>query len=127
LKRQNREAAAANSCRTQLTDEQMVILENTGTFVEPTASQLISNEPTPADAIPPLSALLRKKTAPLHKQIEALLRLRGGISTRADYREWLGRFLGLYDPLECALATFSGWDSLGLSMPSHGRAAAEIT
>jgi heme oxygenase len=55
----------------------------------------------------------------LHAQIEALLRLPGSIRTRADYQDWLGCFLGLYDPLECSLARFSDWDSLGLLMSSR--------
>ena len=100
-------------------------LENTGTGVEPTASQPISKEPNPLlrqrsiGAISSLSGQLRERTAPLHGQIEALLRLPGAIRTCPDYKDWLGRFLGLYDPLECSLATFSGWDSLGLSMLSR--------
>jgi heme oxygenase len=75
--------------------------------------------PRSADSLPSLSAQLRERTAPLHGQIEALLRLPGAISTRADYQDWLGRFLGLYDPLECSLARFSDWDTLGLSMSSR--------
>jgi len=72
----------------------------------------------PLSADPPLSlsAQLREQTAPLHGRIEALLRLPGAIQTRADYQSWLARFLGLYEPLECSLAKFSEWNSLGLSM-----------
>lgn len=43
----------------------------------------------------------------------------GAIHTRADYQDWLGHFLGLYDPLQRSLATFPGWDSLGLSMSAR--------
>ena len=106
-------------------DEHMNSLENTGTGVEQTASQLISKEPNPllrqrsVSAISSLSGQLRERTAPLHGQIERLLQLPGAIRTCADYKDWLGRFLGLYDPLECSLATFSGWDSLGLSILSR--------
>jgi heme oxygenase len=75
--------------------------------------------PRSADSLLPLSAQLRERTAPLHGQIESLLRLPGAIRTRADYRDWLGRFLGLYDPLERLLATFPEWASLGLSMSSR--------
>jgi heme oxygenase len=80
-------------------------LENIGTGLQPTASQPGSKEPTPlprqrsAGAISSLSGQLRKRTAPLHGQIEALLRFPGAIRTCADYQDWLGRFLGLYDPL----------------------------
>jgi heme oxygenase len=70
--------------------------------------------PPAAESPLPLSALLRERTAPLHHEIEALLQLPGAIRTRADYLDWLGRFLGLYDPLERSLATFSEWNSLGL-------------
>jgi len=66
-----------------------------------------------------LSAQLRERTAPLHAQIDGLLQLPGVIRNRADYQDWLGRFLGLYDPLEGLLATFSDWDSLGLSLSSR--------
>jgi heme oxygenase len=45
--------------------------------------------------------------------------LPGAISTRADYQNWLARFLGLYQPLECSLAAFSEWNSLGLSMSAR--------
>ena len=75
--------------------------------------------PRSADSSLSLSAQLRERTAPLHRQIETLLRLPDTIRSRADYQDWLGRFLGLYDPLEVLLAEFSEWDSLGLSMLSR--------
>jgi heme oxygenase len=75
--------------------------------------------PEAANAGLSLSAELRERTAPLHRQIEALLQLPGAIRTRADYLDWLGRFLGFYDPLERSLAAFSEWNSLGLSMSAR--------
>lgn len=75
--------------------------------------------PRSADSSLSLSAQLRESTAPLHRQIETLLRLPDTIRSRADYQDWLGRFLGLYDPLEKSLAAFSQWDSLGFSMLSR--------
>ena len=76
--------------------------------------------PRSADTPLPLSAQLRERTAPLHREIETLLRLPDTIRSRADYQDWLSRFLGLYDPLEGLFAAFSDWDSLGLSMSSRG-------
>jgi hypothetical protein len=93
-------------------DGHMSNLENIGTGMEPTASQLISKEPNPllrhrsAGAISSLSGQLRERAAPLDGQIEALLRLPGAIRTCADYKDWLGRLLVLYDPLECALGLY---------------------
>jgi len=66
-----------------------------------------------------LSAQLRERTAPLHREIESLLRLPGAICSRADYQDWLGHFLGLYDPLQRVLVTFSEWESLGLMMSAR--------
>ena len=75
--------------------------------------------PRSADALLSLSTQLREHTAPLHREIEILLRLPGAICGRADYQDWLGRFLGLYDPLERSLAAFSEWESFGLSRLSR--------
>ena len=75
--------------------------------------------PRSADTPLSLSAQLREHTAPLHREIETLLRLPGAICSRADYQDWLGRFLGLYDPLQRALVTFSEWESLGLLMSAR--------
>jgi len=72
-----------------------------------------------ADAISSLSGQLREGTALLHREIEAVLGLPGAIRTRDDYQDWLGRFLGLYDPVERLLATFSEWGSFSLLMSSR--------
>jgi heme oxygenase len=67
----------------------------------------------------PLSAQLRARTAPLHTQSERLLGLPHSITGRADYIAWLGRFLGLYDPLERRLAGFAEWPALGIDLASR--------
>jgi heme oxygenase (biliverdin-IX-beta and delta-forming) len=64
-----------------------------------------------------LSAHLRTETASLHRQIELLLGLPGAIRSRDDYVLWLGRYLGIYEPLERLLAAFSDWDALGIPRP----------
>lgn len=100
-------------------------LENIGAGMELMDSQHISKKSKPlvrqrsADAVSSLSGQLRERTAPLHREIEAALGLPGAIRTHGDYQDWLGRFLGLYDPLERSLRTFSEWRSLGLLMSSR--------
>ena len=71
-----------------------------------------------------LSAQLRAETAPLHRQVEALLGLPGVIRTTHDYRMWLGRFLGLYEPLEHLLARFPEWDDISLAPWSCNQSSA---
>jgi heme oxygenase (biliverdin-IX-beta and delta-forming) len=48
-----------------------------------------------------------------------LLGLPSAIRSRDDYIAWLGRFLGLYEPLENRLAEFSQWGSVGLSLQAR--------
>jgi heme oxygenase len=74
----------------------------------------------PADGSLLLSALLRARTNLLHRQTEQLLGLPGAIRTRDDYAMWLGRFLGLYEPLECLLTGFPEWETRGIVLPSRG-------
>jgi heme oxygenase len=62
-----------------------------------------------------LSAQLRSHTAALHEDVERQLRLPDGIRTRQDYCRLLGRFFGLYEPLERSFARFEDWYGLGLS------------
>jgi hypothetical protein len=94
-------------------------LENIGAGMEPTDSQHIRKKSKPlvrrrpADAASSLSGQLRERTAPLHREIEAVLGVPGAISTRGGYQDWLGRFLGFYDPLERSLTTSSAWGSFG--------------
>jgi heme oxygenase len=77
----------------------------------------------PAAPVPSLSDELRARTVPLHGQIEILSGLPGAIRTRDDYLAWLGRFLGLYEPLEHILATFPEWPAFGLALPSPSHSA----
>jgi hypothetical protein len=65
-----------------------------------------------------LSGRLRQQTAVLHRQTEELLGLPGAIRTRHDYAIWLGRFLGLYEPVEQILAGFPEWNTFGIARPS---------
>jgi heme oxygenase len=71
--------------------------------------------------------MLRTQTACLHKQIEVQLGLPSAIQNLDDYRGWLSRFLGLYGPLEQALAEFTEWRDHGLTLPNHSvRLAADL-
>src|SRR4051794_4331702 len=72
---------------------------------------------------PSLSAELRSRTARLHRQIESVLGLPGAIRPRDDYIVLLDRFLGLYEPLERALAGFPEWGTLGLAPASRNHSA----
>lgn len=58
-----------------------------------------------------LSAELRARTATAHQRLENALGLPYSILSAGDYADWLGRFLGLYEPLEGALASFRDWPS----------------
>jgi heme oxygenase len=71
----------------------------------------------------PLSLRLRRQTAPLHREAEALLGIPGAIRTRHDYLVWLGRFFGLYEPLEISLVAFPEWEALSLAprLRSHSK------
>jgi heme oxygenase len=62
------------------------------------------------------------RTACLHEQTEIRLGLPSAIRTLDDYRGWLSRFLGLYEPLEQLLAGFDEWGDNGFTLPSpsHG-------
>lgn len=75
--------------------------------------------PAPVTQTVLLSAELRAQTAPLHEQIENLLGLPGAIRTADGYAAWLARFLGLYEPLERTLASFSDWPRLALRPQSQ--------
>jgi heme oxygenase len=74
-----------------------------------------------AAALPSLSDELRLRSAPLHEDAEVLLKLPGAIRDRQDYGAWLGRFYGLYEPLERRLADFPEWEAFGIPVaaPSH--------
>jgi heme oxygenase len=72
---------------------------------------------------PALSSLLREGTAPLHRQTEQLLGLPGSIGSAAVYGAWLGRFLGLYEPLESGWRPHPEWDGLGIKLSARTHAA----
>jgi heme oxygenase (biliverdin-IX-beta and delta-forming) len=80
------------------------------------APRLICSEPM-------LSLKLRTGTATLHAQIEAMFGMPDAIRNRNEYADWLGRFLGLYEPLERSLANFSDWDELNLAPLSYGHSS----
>jgi heme oxygenase len=61
------------------------------------------------------------RTGTLHAESEALLRLPSAILNRRDYGRWLGRFLGLYDPLERILAGFSEWAEIDMALIPQAR------
>jgi heme oxygenase len=69
----------------------------------------------------PLSTRLREETAPLHRRIEAVLELPDAIQNREDYRAWLCRYLGFYEPLERSFGEFSDWESLGIELARHAQ------
>jgi heme oxygenase (biliverdin-IX-beta and delta-forming) len=75
----------------------------------------------------PLSTRLRRQTAPLHREAEVLLGLPDAIRTSHDYRVWLGRFFGLYEPLELSLVAFPEWEALSLAprLRSHSKFLAD--
>ena len=60
---------------------------------------MLGSEIRPGDTVLPLSTQLREQTAQLHRQIETVMRLPDAIQTGDDYRAWLCRYLGLYEPL----------------------------
>jgi heme oxygenase len=81
------------------------------------------NRGVPGQTAGLLSVRLRLATAELHRQAERTLDLPGSIQGRASYATTLGRFYGLYAPLERALSRHLEWSSLGLDLQqrSHSR------
>ncbi len=67
---------------------------------------------------------VRLATAEAHQRIEAQLGLPGAIQTASGYRWWLRRFLGIYQPLEAALARFEGWECWNIELSGRGHTAA---
>jgi heme oxygenase len=68
------------------------------------------------DTFSSLSTRLREETAELHRRIEALMQLPRAIEDMEDYRAWLCRYLGFYEPLERCFSEFSGWELLGIEL-----------
>ena len=64
--------------------------------------------------IAPSANSLRTATISQHRRIEHALELPVSIESLADYRQWLARYLGIYQPLEDLLAGFTGWPMLGI-------------
>jgi heme oxygenase len=86
----------------------------------------ISGYDAPREVIPSppsLPAQLRAQTALLHREVEIRLGLPGAIGNRDEYVVWLGRFFGLYEPLESSLADFSYWNDLGLELGARNHCA----
>lgn len=73
--------------------------------------QLVLDATTQPEVL--LSAELRTHTACLHRTTEDRLGLPGCIRSRADYKSWLARFFGLYQPLESRLAALTDGTPLG--------------
>ena len=69
-----------------------------------------------------LTARLRVATAPVHGLIEARLGLPAAVRTLEDYAILLGRFAGIYRPLEQLLAEFPDWSDTGVALPARGHA-----
>jgi heme oxygenase len=67
---------------------------------------------------------VRSLTAKLHSEVEHNLALPGSIQTIADYRCWLFRFFGIYQPLEHLLSCFAGWTETGIRIDQLGHTGA---
>jgi len=67
---------------------------------------------------------VRSFTAELHCEVEQTLALPGSIQTMADYRRWLIRFFGIYQPLELLLTGFAGWTAAGIQFDQLGHTEA---
>ena len=63
-------------------------------------------------------------TAKQHCEVERTLALPASIQTIADYRRWLIRFFGIYQPLERLLSGFAGWTEAGIPIDQLGHTAA---
>jgi heme oxygenase len=67
---------------------------------------------------------LRLCTAMEHREVERTLALPGSIQTMEDYRRWLVRFFGIYQPLEHLLSGFAGWTAAGIRIDQLGHTEA---
>jgi heme oxygenase len=67
---------------------------------------------------------VRSFTAKQHCEVERTLALPGSIQTIADYRRWLIRFFGIYQPLEHLLNGFAGWPATGIRIDQLGHTEA---
>jgi heme oxygenase len=77
--------------------------------------------PEPEEAfVCPDTAALRTETQSSHTQVEQALALPGAIGNMDDYRRWLSRFLGFYEPLEAILASYHEWADWGINLSELG-------
>ncbi|SFS18253.1 Heme oxygenase [Granulicella pectinivorans] len=67
---------------------------------------------------------MRAATMEAHLSIERALALPDSIQTSGDYRDWLGRFFGIYLPLEEVLRGFHEWPSWKIDLDVLGQARA---
>ena len=72
----------------------------------------------------PATDAVRSSTAKLHSEVEQALALPGSIQTLADYRRWLMRFFGIYQPLEHLLSGVAGWTATGIRIDQLGHTEA---
>ena len=77
--------------------------------------------PQMSDPVSSLSTKLRDGSTKLHRRIEAVLQLPDAIQDGEDYRAWLCRYLGFYEPLERSFSEFPGWESLGINLARHAQ------
>lgn len=70
-----------------------------------------------------LSGELRARTAMLHSRVEHVLGLPSAIGSTNCYASYLARFLGLYEPLEAQLASFSNWANQSLALRPQTQSA----
>ncbi len=68
--------------------------------------------------------VVREATAEAHRRIEQALALPDSIRTIGDYRAWLGRFFGMYLPLEEFFRGFSAWGDWKIDLNALGQARA---
>ncbi len=67
---------------------------------------------------------MREATAEAHRKIEQALALPDSIRTIGDYRAWLGRFFGMYEPLEGLFRGFDAWSEWKIDLNALGQARA---
>jgi heme oxygenase len=77
-----------------------------------------------AREIVPGADAVRSLPAKLHCAVERTLALPECIQTMADYRRWLIRFFGIYQPLELLLNGFAGWTAAGIRFDQLGHTEA---
>ena len=68
--------------------------------------------------------MLRSSTELAHQEVERIMALPGSIETMADYRRWLVRFFGIYQPLEYLLRGFAGWTATDIRPHQMGHTEA---